>query len=457
MNKVLNNTHLISALGQTDHSTSRKHLLTKHKNLTRAWKQCSDRFKESRTVVLHGWGPSLITEDFWIPSSEALTFPGTLETLKTKLCFQWQVKELKEQPDPIKQIRVLDALLDKLSLLNTLFDLPWGSCLTQVKLYIPVVDEFKVNWPGSIRILDIECFETGHVSLNLPEGLEYFGFECGFEFAPFFPPDYIWPMSLLALRIPSGLIQARPEAFPNLKTALIDRFEDLEGKPFVPQNLEALSGTVYENLLIEAPNLKMARLYRFCVTQAPQLFSLESIHILSAQDIQILSGFCNLTCLGIRHIPENNFHLKIPPSVTSLWLSWGVSLDSLTLPLGLRALKFRFSSCNRELVLPPCLEFLQLHGWPDEIQLSPLPKLRFLYLKLALSLSDSPVCSLHVTDCPGQVSYGSLSVKERTHVNLPQLGLYQTIQDSKSIYFKRGTPDWAHGAYKALRILEQYS
>lgn len=456
MNKVLSNPQLISALGQINPYPNRKHLLNKHKfkNLTRAWRQGYARYKKSRTVVLHGktWN----AENFWIPSSEARNFSGPLETLKTKLLSQREIGELEELPDMIRQIRVLDVFAQRIPLLTALFDLPWGSCLTQVNLFVPEPEKLgRVVWPGSIRILDIETSVSRLMALNLPKGLESFGFKTTF-FTPIltFLPEFYWPKSLLTLKIPSGWIKARPEAFPNLKTALVDRFEDLEDRAFLPQNLEAWSGTDYEDQL-EAPKLKMARIPRICIKESPRLFCLESIRLVYIQDFQALTGFCNLTCLGIKAF-RNSLSLQVPSSVTSLWLSKGVNLNRMTLPPDLRALRFHFDPSNMELVLPSSLEFLQIHSLPTQIHLSPLSKLRFLYLKLGLTESGY-VCSLSVRDYPGQVPYGSLCVREDTLVDIPQLGLHRSCQNPGFIYFKRGTPDWSHGPYQALRILDPSS
>lgn len=473
MNKVLNNLQLVLAIGQSgpNPDSMSKSLFTKHRKLNRAWDRNYIRFRQRRTVLIHGSCEN--KDEFVVKLKTAKGLPNPPETIRLGLYMDRDYNHLKAQPQLTRAARALEANVPDPEFMCKFLDLPWGPCLTS--LFLRVSDSRVLcqigSWPGNLRTLNLESNSAQSLTLNLPEGLESFGFETSYYYMDIlFQPTTYWPKSLLVLRASFGVIRTRPDAFPRLRSAHVMRFEDLDGQPFVPKSLEAWSGMNLpktEGLVLEAPELKWlynTKASGLLVLKAPRLIGLGG-GLFWDQDT--LSGFCNLTCLDINARGKDTSSFQIPESVVSLWLTQ--MIHGLKLPPNLRALKWtqevRPEPCLK-MTLPPSLELVQINCKDPQLvmSLSPLPKLKFLYLHLQANWTMS--CDLSIQTEPGQLPHEPVSFKlprkTRAILDMPRYGhctTWASLEDfsSQKSFVRPGTPECPQGAFQALRLVEQSS
>lgn len=423
------------------------------RTLNRAGSKSYIQMCMNRASIQHGYGNNY---EFIVNLERAGVMTRIPETLHMRLS-RTKRSELEANPEVLRAIRTMYVEAFQ----PWLFELNWGTNLTQVELYAPDARDFgDVQWPDSIRHLQLSANDMTSVPMKLPEGLEVFYL---FVYSPFtLGPEVCWPESLLVLKLLHGRVRADPQSFPRLRSAHVRDFHDSRGQLFVPKALEGWAGIDFDHpSSVEAPNLKMAHLsgpLKHMTLRAPQLISLNVLFMTVQDEL----AFETITCLSIKNLCFTGQTFRFPESVLSLRLPSETQASRIVLPSKLKALKFSsVTQFDPEiLTLPETLELLRLgcnrNSKNINLVLSPLPKLRFLYLDFRVHGKDP--CSLAIQG-RSDVLYGEVYVRpmssSKVPVDLPLFGFSTPLLETSFRIAKPGTPLWCpRDPSRMLRILE---
>lgn len=365
---------------------------------------------------------------------------------------------------PFHKVEALELFLSSKDLCIEILTLPW-TFLTHITLSGSIKQDLKdLPWPCSTRVLTLQASDP-LVLNSLPEGLEVLILLATRLYS--LRTETRWPESLLALDAKNFILYMRPGTLNNLRVARTYGICGSEGQDVQPVHLEDWEDM---NLKGDPGILNMPRLKRVKVKKslylglgetrlrAPKLEVLDAMDMNSAKNClifrELLPWSPSLTCLSLHG--NRNSRILFPESLQVLFLSTHVPVESEMFPKGLRAMKLLLPPLfDQEFSLSSGLENLELFSLDasnPRFRAPCMAKLRFLYLRLTISLSDTFVWV-------PEPRWGTISVYSTLSPRFYRL--VQPFSDFKpaspfSIQSMKGTPDQPKDLQDTLHLINTW-